>query len=115
MSIAASSSPDAPIPAPLAARIPLTRGPPANVGRLLARNEPAVLDEIALCLTEDHDRIAQGLTDVVVRRLFAAGLDLHAALDLIDDHPAAAKIHQGIRELDQAIRDIRDIIFDRSS
>jgi hypothetical protein len=37
-------------------------------------------------LTEDHDRIAQRMNDVVVRRIFAAGLDLQAGLGLIGDH-----------------------------
>jgi hypothetical protein len=36
-------------------------------------------------LTEDHDRIAQRMNDVVVRRIFAAGLDLQAGLGLIGD------------------------------
>jgi hypothetical protein len=50
----------------------------------------------------------------VVRRIFAAGLDLQAALGLIGDHSGASKISRAVDELDQAIRDIRDTIFDRS-
>jgi hypothetical protein len=67
----------------------------------------AILD-----LVEDHERIALGLNDVVVRRLFTAGLDLQAALGLMGDHPASGKISHAVDELDQAIRDIRDTILD---
>ena len=54
------------------------------------------------------------MNDVVVRRIFAAGLDLQAALGLIGDHRGASKIWHAIDELDQAVRDIRDTIFDCS-
>jgi hypothetical protein len=64
-------------------------------------------------LTEDHDRNARRMNDVVVRRIFAAGLDLQAALGLIGDHSGASKIYHAIDELHHAIRDIRDTIFDR--
>ena len=39
-------------------------------------------------LIDDRNRIAQALNDVVVRRLFAAGLDLEAVVGLIGDHRA---------------------------
>jgi signal transduction histidine kinase len=67
-----------------------------------------------LRLAEDHDRIAQGLNDIVVHRLFAAGLDLQAALGLLGDHRAATKIYHAIGELDQAVVDLRDSIFGRN-
>lgn len=66
--------------------------------------------EVIRYLTEDHDRIAQRMNDVVVRRIFAAGLDLQAGLGLIGDHRGASKIYHALDELDQAIRDIRDTI-----
>jgi hypothetical protein len=53
------------------------------------------------------------MTDVVVRRIFAAGLDLQAALGLIGEHRAAVKICHAIDELDLAIRDVRSAIFGR--
>jgi signal transduction histidine kinase len=104
-----SSSPST--QAPTAARMLPTRGPPPSTGQMPAISELADQAEISLLLIEDHDRIAQSLNDVVVRRLFAAGLDLHTALGLIGDHPGAGQIHQAIAELDLAIRDIRDAIF----
>jgi hypothetical protein len=62
---------------------------------------------------EDRARIAAGLNDVVVRRLLTAGEDLQAALGLMGDHPANGKIRHAVDELDQAVRDIPDTIFDR--
>jgi hypothetical protein len=62
---------------------------------------------------EDRERIATGLNDVVVRRLLTAGEDLQAALGLTVDHPANGKIRHAVDELDQAIRDIPDTVFDR--
>lgn len=92
----------------------LTRGPPASNGRVPVGNGVASSAEVAWDVIEDHDRIARGLNDIVVHRLFAAGLDLHAALGLIGDHRGADEIHHAIGELDQAIRDLRDTIFGRA-
>ena len=68
--------------------------------------------EVTLRLAQEHDRIAEGLTDVVVRRLFAAGLALEMALGLMGEHPGARKVQEAIDELDLAIRDVRDVVFD---
>ena len=67
---------------------------------------------------EDRERIALGLNDVVVRRPLTAGQDLQAALGLMGTHPASGKVRHAVDEMDQAIRDIRDIrdaIFDHPS
>ncbi len=69
--------------------------------------------EVTLCLVQDHDRIAAGMNDIVVHRLFSAGLSLETALGLMGDHPGAAKVRDAIGELDQAIRDFRNVLFDR--
>jgi hypothetical protein len=61
---------------------------------------------------EDRKRIALGLNDVVVRRLLAAGQDLQAALGLMGNHPASGKIRHAVDEMDQAVRDIPDTVFD---
>ena len=109
-----SSAAASAMPVPEAPQLLLTRGPPATNGHVPAGNEAAGPAEVARHLTEDHDRIARGLNDIVVHRLFAAGLDLQAALGLIGDHRGAGKIHHAISELDQAIRDLRDTIFGRA-
>ena len=46
------------------------------------------------------------MNDAVVHRIFAAGLDLQAALGLIGEHQGASKIYHAID-----VRDIRDTIF----
>lgn len=61
---------------------------------------------------EDRERIALGLNDVVVRRLLTAGQDLQAALRLMGNHPATGNVRHAVDEMDQAIRGIRDTIFD---
>ena len=71
---------------------------------------------------DQHDRLAQRMNDVVVRRIFAAGLDLQAALGLIGgehrsagEHRATRKICHATEELDLAIRDLRDILFEQQT
>ena len=69
--------------------------------------------EVALRLVQDHDRIAEGMNDIVVHRLFSAGLSLETALGLMGgDHRGAAKVREAIGELDLAIRDFRNVLFD---
>jgi hypothetical protein len=68
--------------------------------------------EVTLRLVQEHDRIAAGMNEIVVRRLFSAGLRLQTALGLMDGHPAAGKVQQAIGELDLAIADFRDVLFD---
>jgi hypothetical protein len=62
---------------------------------------------------EERERIALGLSDVVARRLRAAGQDLQAALGLMGDHAASANVRHAVDEIDQAILDIPDVVFDR--
>ena len=64
---------------------------------------------------EDREQIALRLNDVVVRRLLTAGQDLQAALGLMGNHPASGKVRHAVDEMDQAIQDIRDTIFDHPS
>ncbi len=99
----ASAACAAKTPAPDAPRTLLTRGPPAASGDMTVTRP----------LPQDHARIVQDVNDVVVHRIFAAGLDLQAALGMIGDQPETDRIYHAIGELDQAIRCIRDTIFDR--
>ena len=82
---------------------PTSDSPPGRAG------DPA---EVTLRLVQDHDRIAAGMNDIVVHRLFSAGLSLETALGLMGDHRAAAKVWEAIGELDLAIRDFRNVLFD---
>jgi hypothetical protein len=51
------------------------------------------------------------MNEVVVRRLFSAGLSLQTALALMDGHRAAGKVQEAIGELDLAIADFRSVLF----
>jgi hypothetical protein len=82
---------------------PTSDPPPGRAG------DPA---EVTLRLVQDHDRIAAGMNDIVVHRLFSAGLSLETALGLMGDHRAAVKVREAIGELDLAIRDFRNVLFD---
>jgi hypothetical protein len=108
------------IQVPDAPRVQPTRAPPASNGgavggRAGGGRRTADSAEAILLLAEDHERIAHGLNEVVVRRLFSAGLDLQAALAIIGDHRVASKIERVLDELDLAIRDLRNTVFDRKA
>ncbi len=109
--IAGSYSAAPSTPASAEPRVQPTRGPPPRSPQAL-KGGAAGPAEAILNLVEDRERIALGLNDVVVRRLFTAGLDLQAVLGVMGDHPMSGRICHAVGELDQAIRDIRDAIFD---
>lgn len=90
---ASAGAPDLPGPG-----VQPTQGPPSS--------RAAGVPEPAPGLTDDHDRIAGGLDDVL-RQLFSAGLALETALGLIGEHRAADSIQHAVSELDQAITGIR--------
>lgn len=62
------------------------------------------------------ERVSHGLADALMHRLFAVGLDLHAALTYIEADLAkdvmVDKIHKAIDGLDGAIKDFRGVVFD---
>jgi two-component system, NarL family, sensor histidine kinase DevS len=62
-------------------------------------------------MLEDRDRIAQGLHDLVIRRLYASGMTLQGIIPLIDRPQAAARASSVVDNLDATIKDIRDTIF----
>ena len=96
-------------PASAGPRVQPTRGPPAGSPPAPEGAAPA---RAIVNLAEDRERIDLVLNDVVVRRLFTAGLDLQAVLGVMGDDPMSGKIRHAVDELDQAIRDIRDAVFD---
>ena len=85
---------------------------PGAYSRQTTTSAPAVPPVRIPGQAEDRERIATGLNDVVVRRLRTAGEDLQAALGLMGDHPASGKIRHAVDEMDQAVRDIPDTVFD---
>ncbi len=65
---------------------------------------PTSLDEVAFRFAGD-----------VVNRLFSAGLSLESARSIVREGPAADRLATATREIDQAIRDIRTVIFGRAA
>jgi len=64
-----------------------------------------------LVISADRERIARDLHDLVIQRLFGAGLRLQGALGLIDSRLAAARVASTVDDLDVTIREIREAIF----
>jgi PAS domain S-box-containing protein len=64
-----------------------------------------------LLLSADRERIARDLHDLVIQRLFGAGLRLQGALALLGNEAAAARVSSTIDDLDQTIKEIREVIF----
>ncbi len=94
------------------------RGSPAASVQPAAGDSTASPAEVVLSSCHDRDGMARKMNDVVVRRIFAAGLDLQAALGLIgeqgagSENPAASKIWDATDQLDHAIKDLRNILFE---
>ena len=61
---------------------------------------------------EDRDRIARDLHDLVIQRVFAAGLALQSVLPRVGEGEARRRIQGVIGQLDGTVRDIRTTIFD---
>ena len=64
-----------------------------------------------LTVLADRDRIASDLQDLVIKRLFAAGLSLQAAGSMTARGSVASRIESATRDLDEAMRLIRQSIF----
>jgi hypothetical protein len=99
-------------PAPAVPPVGPTRAPPPDSPPAPEDGRATGPAEAIPGQAEDRERIALGLNDVVVRRLLTAGQDLQAALGLMGNHPASGKIRHAVDEMDQAVRDIPDTVFD---
>lgn len=64
-----------------------------------------------LMVFSDRDRIARDLHDVVIQRLFAAGLSIQSLRRFTSGEPALARIDAVTAELDETIRDLRNTIY----
>ena len=68
-------------------------------------------EQVAI-VAEERERIAMGLHDTVIQRLFSEGLRLQGALSVIDDPDRTrARIESCIEGLDRTIHDLRSAIF----
>ena len=64
-----------------------------------------------LVVFTDRDRIAKDLHDVVIQRLFAAGLSIQSLRRFTTGEPALNRIDAVTAELDETIRDLRNTIY----
>ena len=64
-----------------------------------------------LLVFSDRDRIARDLHDLVIQRLFAAGLSVQSLARFTKDELATERIRTITGELDEAIRSLRDTIY----
>ena len=64
-----------------------------------------------LLVLSDRDRIARDLHDLVIQRIFAAGMALQATANRVDDPDVAERISGVMDQLDRTIAEIRSTIF----
>jgi signal transduction histidine kinase len=65
----------------------------------------------SLAVLGDRERIARDLHDVVIQRLFAAGLSMQGLRRYTDDPVALERIDAVTTDLDGTIRELRDTIY----
>lgn len=62
-------------------------------------------------LLDDRERIARDLHDVVIQRLYAAGMVLMGAAELSDKPEVATRIQKAVEAMDDTVSQIRSTIF----
>ena len=68
-------------------------------------------DRERIAVLEDRERIARDLHDLVIQRLFAAGMTLQSTDSLIADESARLKLAAVADDLDGTIRELRQAIY----
>lgn len=71
----------------------------------------AASDRERLAVFEDRDRIARDLHDLVIQRLFAAGMSLQSLSPQMTDDRQRGQLLEVVTDLDQTIGEIRTTIF----
>jgi len=69
-------------------------------------------DRARVAMLEDRDRIARDMHDHVIQRLFATGLSLQSTSRLAEHPTVRARLDEAVDNLDAAVRDIRQTIFE---
>jgi PAS domain S-box-containing protein len=60
----------------------------------------------------DRERIARDLHDLVIQRIFAAGMELQSILHQVEKEVVGSRVNEVMDELDATIAEIRTTIFD---
>ena len=78
-----------------------------------SQRESAQLEEQLREMTvqQDRDRIAAGLQDEVIQRIFGAGLGLQSAASLTTQPGVRQRVEAAAGDLDQVLRLLRDTVF----
>ena len=82
----------------------------ARVDNLIKVRE-AEAQQLALEMSNERDRIARDLHDLVIQRVFGVGMRLSSLLPVVPE-PTAERLRDVVAELDSVISDIRTTIFD---
>lgn len=66
-----------------------------------------------LAVLEDRERIARDLHDSIIQSIYAVGLSLENAVDILEESPSEARerLNYAVDKLNDIIRDIRNFIF----
>ena len=64
-----------------------------------------------LALLSERERIARDIHDMVIQRLFAAGMQLEAVSSMAEPPAVAERMNAVVDELDDTIRELRNAIF----
>ncbi len=83
-----------------------------DIGRRLALQSELAAARAEREVMADRERIARDLHDMVIQRVFAAGLTLQGVTALLDHDRATARIEGVVAELDATIQELRNAIFD---
>jgi signal transduction histidine kinase len=67
---------------------------------------------VAAGLLDERERIARDLHDDVIQRLFATGLSLQAAAEMVTEPKAVERIMRSVDDLNVSIRHVRSTIFE---
>ncbi|HEY3715528.1 MAG TPA: GAF domain-containing protein [Jatrophihabitantaceae bacterium] len=84
----------------------------ANHAAISLELADARADQQRAALLEERDRIARGLHDHVVQRLFATGLTVQSVASGLRDMPQAGRLNKIVQDLDATIRQIRRSVFE---
>jgi len=71
----------------------------------------ASADHERMALIDDRERIARDLHDLVIQRVFAAGLTLQSATTLLDPGPVKDRVTRVVEDLDDTIAELRSTVF----
>lgn len=83
----------------------------ANQATLALDRAAAQRDRAQLAVFEDRDRVARDLHDLVIQRLFAAGLQLQGMQRLVRPE-GQGRLLRAVEEIDATIRELRSAIFE---